>query len=306
MKKFYLGLAVFLLLLLVPFAAYFAYIQSIPPQFTNTLMGTASYKMELLKQKDEPRIIFAGGSSAAYGVDCERIQGELDVKCIDIGVVYGIGIEFYESLLMDELREGDIVYFAPEYGMWNDQIGYNLVWCCCENYGELLAKIPLQYWPKIIAGPFFTYSKEKLAIYRSGSCDGSAFVEMGECGDMTNVRENIMEDGYLKDDPITVNTSYISEKAVKALNRLDEYAKSVGAKLLVGYPPAVREALVSDAKERALFAEAVEERLTATVVGDIEDSFMSARYFYDTNFHLNTKGVALRSEYLIELLEEYV
>ncbi len=307
MKKFFLGIAAFLLLLLVPFAGFYLYIQGLPSQFTNTLMGTAGYKYDLLQAEgDAPRILLVGGSSAAYGANCAYLSEQTGRPCIDLGVVYGLGIEFYVSELQGNLREGDIVLFAPEYGMWNGQLGYNLVWCCCEDDPDLLSKIPASYWPHLFTGPFFTYAKEKLAIYNAGSCDGSLFAEMGEFGDITAQRENQMPEGYLPEDMVTISPVLIGDTAVRALNRLQARCDEVGATLLVTYPPVNRLAIASNDDEIDAFAAALRDRLDAQVVGEIRDSFYDASLFYDTNFHLNSQGALERSERLAVLLAPFL
>ena len=47
------------------------------------------------------------------------------------------------------------------------------------------------------------------------------------------------------------------------------------------------------------------KRLDCPVISDYRDYFFDYKYFYNSFLHLTTEGAALRTEQLIEDLEEY-
>ena len=84
MKKYFIKLTVYLLLLILPLIGIFAYVQSKPAVFSESLLGTINHKYKLLDEVDSPRIVFVGGSSCPYATNCERISSELGMPCINI------------------------------------------------------------------------------------------------------------------------------------------------------------------------------------------------------------------------------
>ena len=116
-KRFVLRLVCFFLALCAVPAAYFCYVQSLPAMYRGSLMGSVLAKQETLRGTEGARILVVGGSSVPYAIECETVAEQTGMPCIALGATAYLGIEYYLSLLHDELHEGDIVVIAPEFTM---------------------------------------------------------------------------------------------------------------------------------------------------------------------------------------------
>jgi hypothetical protein len=74
-------------------------------------------KLELLEHQPagKPRIIVAGGSNAAFGVDSELIAAQCGAEVVNSAIHAGIGLPFMLHSLEPHLRQGDLVVVSPEY-----------------------------------------------------------------------------------------------------------------------------------------------------------------------------------------------
>ena len=167
MKKYFLKIAVYLLLLALPLTLIFAYVQSKPTVFSGTLLGTIYHKSGLLDEVGSPRIIFVGGSSCPYATDCERISEELGMPCINLGVTSYFGLAYYRNLLKGHIGEGDIIVLMPEAAMMRNKINYEALWEGVENRPSLLRAVPVSYW-KNMALADYKYAAHKLDLLDAG------------------------------------------------------------------------------------------------------------------------------------------
>jgi hypothetical protein len=62
-----------------------------------------------------PRLIFVGSSSVAFGLDSQRLQDSLHINVINAGVTSGIGFRYMVDDVVSYAREGDIIAFTPIY-----------------------------------------------------------------------------------------------------------------------------------------------------------------------------------------------
>jgi hypothetical protein len=75
-------------------------------------------KHHLLAGAASPKIILAGGSGIALGVDSAKIQTGLGKPVVNMGLYAGLGIRAMLDELRPYIHEGDIIYIAPEYQLY--------------------------------------------------------------------------------------------------------------------------------------------------------------------------------------------
>ena len=73
-------------------------------------LGAFTDKVDLLRQSEgPPRVILAGGSPVAFGVDSCRFKREFGLQPVNIGLHGNLGIDFNLRLIETYVRSGDVV-----------------------------------------------------------------------------------------------------------------------------------------------------------------------------------------------------
>ncbi len=304
MKKYFLKIAVYLLLLALPLTLIFAYVQSKPTVFSGTLLGTICHKSGLLDEVGSPRIIFVGGSSCPYATDCERISEELGMPCINLGVTSYFGLAYYRNLLKGHIGEGDIIVLMPEAAMMRNKINYEALWEGVENRPSLLRAVPVSYW-KNMALAYYKYAAHKLDLLDAGyGKKGEIYSpDFGYFGDVTQYREAILEHGYMTDDEIMLNRDMVEPEFLRNVRGLAKDAEKAGAVFVFAFPPVDKLAVISDENELAGLESYLRDEINTGFLNTLNDSLMEGQYFYNSNNHLTTEGEEIYTETLIRALK---
>lgn len=78
-------------------------------------MSMLNVKDSLMDHTPCPRMVFLGGSSVAYSVDCAMIRDSLHVSAINCGLSAGLGMKYILDEALPHLRKGDVVVVSCEY-----------------------------------------------------------------------------------------------------------------------------------------------------------------------------------------------
>ncbi len=79
------------------------------------LRGMYQQKMAIAAQVDSPqRLLIVGGSGAHYSVDSERLEQELGIPVINLGLDGPVGLNVILASIDEAIRPGDIVLLIPE------------------------------------------------------------------------------------------------------------------------------------------------------------------------------------------------
>ena len=143
------------LALLPAVLCFFAFV--LPTQYDHTFLGALKYKTQALSDVSSPRIVIAGGSGAAFGVDSELLEALFpEYSVVNLGMYARLGSTVPLDLAEGLLREGDIVVFMPEQSkqtlsmffdaesMWQAADGAFSLLCRLnrENAGAMLGAFP--------------------------------------------------------------------------------------------------------------------------------------------------------------------
>ena len=86
------------------------------PKDKNAYLCEYNKKIHLLETTQEPRMIFIGGSSIAFGTDSKLVSDSLHYHVINFGLHGGIGIRYPMEDALQYIRKGDVVVLQFEYG----------------------------------------------------------------------------------------------------------------------------------------------------------------------------------------------
>lgn len=267
------------------------------PVKSQVVYATVLDKHQRLHTTKAPRMIFAGGSGVALGLDSELIEQSLHVPVINMGVNAGFGLRYMLAEIEPELQAHDVVVIVPEYehfygsGVDGNQ---NLLWALRLDPAAI-KRLPLEQLLHLLGElPAFmqTRIQEVLSPRVDSIYNRSAF---NEHGDFVNHLQ-------LASAPIIpyaiAGDGGFNEEALAALNQFDQHARAVGAHVLLLYPT-VASTFVEYGANRAAIAY-VHQRIKAAtairVLAEPDDCVLPQEYFFDTVYHLNARGRSVRSE----------
>jgi hypothetical protein len=280
----------------------------------NTFLDAWGVKHDQLVAPGQNRLIIAGGSSSAFGIDSGMLESSTGRKTINLGLHAGLGLAVMLNEVEDGARSGDLVVLVPEYELFFDD----------HMNGDLPATQLLQHdrsalkyfsswrqWRSLLrntpvltsATAFALISRARMAVlsqppglaaaptvYRSDAFDLH--------GDMVaHLHEQSRPDRVVANaEPIR---GEFNPQAIDAIARCARILAARGVEFVLIYP-AVADAWWAINRDRA---EQVASRLPVrpALLGP-EDWVFDNNLFFDTPYHLNARGRKQRTERLTTVL----
>lgn len=280
---------------------FLAILYVIVPVRPNHYLQAYKQKCELLDSVPSPRIIFVGGSNFAFGLDSKRIQDSLHINVINYGLHAGIGLKYMLDDVVSYVRKGDILIFSPEW-----QHFYTLMY----GEGATLPFIPrveglrkLQLFNQqqiitLIKG-IPTYLQQNLIPQKitPKTYLASNFNQYGD-----EVKHWTLENKFIS-HPKLIQTNFnqrfgryfITElKKLQQQCRVYIFPPACCQNAFTTWQPQIKEVSLFLSKEGFPFLVSPEKFV------------FPEEYMYDTDYHLNKKGVDQRTDLVIETLKPYV
>jgi hypothetical protein len=283
----------------------------------NTYLDAWRAKHRRLTGPGQNRILLAGGSNVAFGVDSSKLETVTQRKTINLGLHGGLGLVHMLGEVEEGARAGDLVVLIPEYEhfygdlMYGEQTAAELVQY---EWSALRYFTSWQQWRAFLknsqvltsAAAFRLIDAVKMAVlghpvqgrrvptvYRSSAFDGH--------GDMVGH----LEQPYMPDRVAAASERIAGEfnqDAVDAIARCAEELTARGVEFVAVYP-AVAEVYWSVNQDRAVQVAA--HLSTQWMLTKPEDGVFPDRLFYDTPYHLNRDGREKRTEQLLQVLQAW-
>ena len=278
---------------------------AIPPQYEQSFLGGLKIKEEYADSIDERKILLIGGSNLPFGVDCEIIEEYTGMPTVNFGLYAALGTKFMLDQSRAYIEKGDIVIICPETSSQTMSLyfGAQTVWQAADAYPQALTHLRFADIAPLL-GAYPTHLAQSFQLYRQKSPlpEGVYNVSSFDTnGDLLYPREkNILPLGYDPNMTISMTTDLIVSEFTDYVNDYTAYAEKKGAYVFYSFPPMNRSAVTSSTEEHADFFWALSEALDCEVISSPEAYIFDAALFYDSNFHLNDKGVPIRSMQLAE------
>jgi len=278
----------------------------LPPLPENFYYCAIIDKHRILANAKSPKIALAGGSNIAFGIDSAAISDRFSIPVVDMGITAGIGLGRISDDISQFLRSGDVLLIMPEYehftSMWDGDISaYELIfgvqqyWLLWSSYYGL-------------PGGFSNYFSTRLNYRRSVI---EQTIKQNKEQEMADVfvlsRDGFNEYGdYVKHLGME-NRSFVSSESAGILNqsylnnffRLVDNLTKRGIKVMLSYPSYEE---LSFRNSAALIQELdmlFRAKDNLQVISTPESYCYPTEYFYDTVYHLNREGRAMRTNQLI-------
>ena len=278
------------------------------PQYLLNYQASLIDKNERLCSLDEAKIVLVGNSNWAFGVDSQKLEEAMGMPVVNMGMHGGIGNPFNEQAAVQNIHEGDIVIISYSNFADGDIIkNPELAWITIENHPALWKYIRLKDWPSMIKA-YPAYLKDCLDLWSQGIGNmdsGTEYsrLQFNEYGDNIYDRPALV----ISDEELAeAHIPEIGDETIDRLNKLNQTLQEKGATLLVTPYPTPVTSYTPPVEEYVAFSDLIEERLDFPLIGRYEDYRMDKNLFYNTYLHLNNEGKQLRTQMLIDDLQEYL
>lgn len=308
--KTILAIVFVILCISAPFAAVFLTGICIPPQFALTWYGAFPALYENLSSAAGNKIIVVGNSNVAFGSDSALMEkllreGGLDYTVCNFGLYGSLGTKMMLDLAMEKAEEGDAIILVPELASQPLSVYFSAAeaWYAIDGDMSLFGAFDAEEQGALV-GSYTAYTAEKLKYFQSGTpaqpSGVYASASFDDGGDLKNCRReyNEMPDGYDENNPLSLDISLFSPEFVSYVNDCAARLEERGVKLWFSFPPMNASAFEGEIDANA-FQEAVTTLLDFPVISSAGDYVMDEGWFYDSNFHLNSAGMTVRSVQLV-------
>jgi hypothetical protein len=260
-------------------------------------------KNNLLKKTQSPKMVLAGGSNLAFGIDSEKIQTALGMPVINMSVHAGFGLGRILDDLSPYLNNGDILVIVPEYSHfssdWNGaEVAFNLI------FDSGFFK---DHFNRLLVSPFYGFPKN-FTVYLKGKIEGvfphlpnkNAYSRDGfnEYGDYIKH----LNSESIQFEPVEAITMINQSYFHLLLRFVDDFVKR-GITVLISYPCYESESF-DTSQDFIKELDSLFRTNNLTVISKPDDYQLFREYFYDGIYHLNAEGRELRTARLIEDLIE--
>jgi hypothetical protein len=258
------------------------------------------------------KLVFVGGSSTLFGIRTRDIQKSLGIPCVNFGIHAGLEIDYLLSRTKHLLKPGDTVILTVEYPLFlydgkfnNVTLDYILTYD--RNFFNSLS-----IWHKIKY--LACISPIKLGVsfvnqltfkpHKFEAREGYNLATLNENGDETsNIGQHAGDKGFRFSAPFTIqNGDFRETSGLKIIRDFNQWCREHHINFYVTYASTMYFKEYDNAQYRNYFNEL--QRYFAQhnipTIGAPQDFFFAKDFFYDTQYHLNQEGMTLRTDQLID------
>ena len=267
----------------------------------------------LILNADRRKLVFFSGCSFAYGLDSnvvDEVYGE-DYVVFNMGMNGDINAAFQMEILLAYMGEGDVFIHAPEemspsqlmFGYFVNSIMFIMV----EGNYDLLALADFSNNGGVIRA-FFDYIEIKKD---ADPCryDEGRYEDFNIYGDYIYERPydeatESERDVTYSDNAYCYAPELLTGAGIEKLAGYYDEIREKGGRVYLSYAPVnISAGTGNDVREKGYeFAEKFENMFLGygyEAISDVEEYMFPGRYFYDSDYHLNDLGAALRTERLL-------
>lgn len=287
------------------------------PNDKNAYLLEFSKKMTLIEKTKSPRIIFIGGSNAAFGLDSRRIQDSLNMNVVNMGLHAGLGIRYTLAQCLPYIRKGDIVVMDVEYSNFfgkgaegqSDTFAKLMVLDNFRGYSSLtttqklgvligLSDVAQKNIKRMMRYPkyktFDSYSPKSGETYNYCM---SGFNEYGDEISHWKLRSDIVPNLYVSDPHWSYNNDFGNWYFAK-LRDISRKAT------VVVIPPAFAKTTFMCEKSYIDQLESIYKKECFPYAVSPVSMTIPDNYMYNTYYHCSKKGVDLNTGRIIRILKD--
>lgn len=310
MKKWLLKIAILLTVIITPVVTLFFVTENTPNQYNNTYLAELNDKYMRLNEDDKKKIVFIGDSAMPFSLRSDLIEEQLpDYKVVNFGLYGALGTKLMLDLSKSNIQKGDIYIISPGVSQQTYSLYFNpeVTLQACDGFSFKYSNLGWDdNWDLVYH--YYDFMKDKLSYSINGNAPDPIGIyrhdSFNEYGDIKVDRpNNIMNNGYDSSTMITIKDELLDANFIEYVNKYCEYVRSKGAKVYFNFSPCNELAVQSSRKTRDAFQEKLDNALACDLLSNLEDCIIDYRYFYDTNYHLNSSGAIYYTSILTKNLK---
>jgi hypothetical protein len=270
----------------------------ITPRASKSYFHSIILKDSLLANVDSPRMIFIGGSNISFGLNSQMIKDALNVNPINTGINAGIGLKFSFDNAAQYIKKSDIIIAPLEYSHLTREYNY-----CNESLLRLIMDVDKKYL-RLLNFRQTLVLFSSVPKYIASKLNPSAYFNVEIDPPYSRNSFNRYGDGYFHWDMENrdfVPNGRLDDFNPQIIEKIKDFEKIVeekGARLYLSYPSYLEESF--NKSEDIIAAIRAELEKNFKVLGTPERYMMPDSLMFDTSYHLNKKGVDIRTARLIE------
>ena len=265
-----------------------------------------------LEKTGPPRLILVGGSNLAFGIDSPAIEKEIGIPVINMGLNAGLGLRYMLNEVKPYVHQGDIVVIVPEYQFFyigrllnGDSTLMDLLTVFPQGlkYIDWPKQLPLflKNYPEYIRNQvqtiFYTFLNKSHdpIYYRAG---------FNKNGDMVSHLDQPSKEVHviLKDRFLLPQIFQVNAESLDILNRFYYSSRTRGAKVFLIFPDIPDVYYQQEEPRLAILFSQLKNNLKIPLLSSPAENVLPVEYFFDSLYHLNSKGRSLRTKKITEIL----
>ena len=270
----------------------------------NNYMESIVDKHQALLDFKSPKIILAGGSNLAFGINSEELTSGFKLPVVNLGLHAGLGLEFILNELKDCVNQNDIVFLSIEYFLEKEG-DYKLK----KHTSSYFPKASSYYDKTLLSDISIFLDDFKLKLREIFNKDASNASEINSIiynrksfnkfGDMIghlnqHPKDSLYDNGQL---------IYRDWEGISALNSFNEFANNKKIQVYYFFPCyAESKYNLNKIAINKLFFD-LKKNLKIQIINTPTDFVYSDTLFYDTVYHLSKIGRSLRTKKMIYLIK---
>jgi hypothetical protein len=309
LRRFLVRAAALVLLLVAAHGA----ILAIPTEKGGYLSAVID-KQARLRSLPSPKLVLVGGSNLSFAVDSARLERELGLPVVNMGLGIYAGLRFMLASVEPHLGTGDVVVVSPEYqlfrGLYDGQ----------EELLEVLDAFPegvttvgslRQFAGLVKALPAFTRNKVNrlmtpLFASTTGACVycRRAFNEYGDIvASLDGGRRDVVEMALFRSG---AERGPVDAEAIAGLADFVRAVGARGARVVLVFPAVPEPHFAKHRTELEAIAERIRAEVPVPILGDPDEHTLPVELYYDWVYHLLPEGRVRRTEMILERLRTFL
>ncbi|MEP7108252.1 MAG: hypothetical protein ABI760_09715 [Ferruginibacter sp.] len=288
----------------------------IPFFFKNASAGSSDYMAAIIDKHrridiiTSPKIILGGGSNLAFGIDSKELEKTFGMPVVNMGLHAGLGLAFILNELKYSIKENDIVFLSIEYFL--------------DNEGDYALKknVINFYRPanKFYSGNYFTeidiYLEKSQKIFKNIFSENDDFKNTSSSQKAEiplYSRQAFNQNGDIishldKPNPREIGGRskfrYQYWEGIEEINRFYIFAKSRNVNVFFLFPNFPISEYDKNEKVISLLETDLRKDLKVEILNSPNSMTFPESYFFGTVYHLNKLGRKIRTNKMIEILNE--
>jgi hypothetical protein len=266
-------------------------------------------KHRILAHTKSPKIVLAGGSNLAFGIDSATIQNSFNVPVVNTGVQVMFGLGRILDDISPFLQTGDILLIIPEYqhftSLWNgDSIAYQLIFDC-RQFQLLLS--PYYSLPSGLSRYFSdhpTLLSVIISLFERNNTPEDHHPEMYTRDGFNEYGDYVKHLGFANKsfDDHSMQDIYDKSYLERFFKMVDDFYYR-GITVALSYPSFEEQSFRNSVTVIQELDTVFRKKENLLVISTPESYCYPVHYFYDSPYHLNVEGRTTRTEQLIRDLQ---